>query len=166
MPYPQILIRPYEDRDWPAIWPIFREVVTARDTYVYDPDWGEDEARSVWVVSEPGATVVACVGDEVVGTAQMGPNRPGPGSHVATASFMVARGNRGRGVGRLLAEHVVAWARARGYHAIQFNAVVESNEHAVALWQSLGFEIIGTVPEAFEHPEHGLVGLHVMYLKL
>jgi GNAT superfamily N-acetyltransferase len=69
-------------------------------------------------------------------------------------------------VGRLLGEHVVDWARAGGYRAIQFNAVVESNEPAVALWKSLGFEIIGTVPEAFEHPEHGLVGLHVMYLKL
>lgn len=161
-----IVIRDFEGRDWRAIWPIFRDVVSARDTYAYDPAWSEAEARDVWVISEPGSTVVACAGDEVLGTAQMGPNRPGPGSHVATASFMVARGHRGRGVGRLLGEHVVAWARGCGYHAIQFNAVVESNEHAVALWQSLGFEIIGTLPEAFEHPEHGLVGLHVMYLKL
>jgi L-amino acid N-acyltransferase YncA len=159
-------IREFEDGDWPAIWPIFREVVSARDTYAYDPEWSEDEAREIWVMTKPGSTVVACAGDEVLGTAQMGPNRPGPGSHVATASFMVDSGKRGRGVGRLLGEHVVDWARAGGYRAIQFNAVVESNEPAVALWKSLGFEIIGTVPEAFEHPEHGLVGLHVMYLKL
>jgi len=159
-------IREFEDGDWPAIWPIFREVVSARDTYAYDPEWSEDEAREIWVMTEPGSTVVACAGDAILGTAQMGPNRPGPGSHVATASFMVAGDHRGRGVGRLLGEHVVDSARARGYRAIQFNAVVESNEPAVALWKSLGFEIIGTVPEAFEHPEHGLVGLHVMYLKL
>jgi GNAT superfamily N-acetyltransferase len=161
-----IRIRPFEDRHWPALWPIFREVVSAGDTYAYDPEWSEDEARSIWVVREPGATVVACAGDEVLGTAQMGPNRPGPGSHVATASFMVAARHRGHGVGRLLGEHVVAWARAHGYHAIQFNAVVETNEAAVALWKSLGFRVVGTVPETFSHPEHGLVGLHVMYLRL
>jgi L-amino acid N-acyltransferase YncA len=162
----RIAIRAFEDRDWPAVWPIFREVVAAGDTYAYDPGWSEDKARSVWVLDEPGATVVACDGDEVLGTAQMGPNRPGPGSHVATASFMVAGQARGRGIGRLLAEHVVDWARSRGYHAIQFNAVVETNEPAVALWRSLGFRVIGTVPEAFDHPEHGRVGLHVMYLRL
>jgi len=161
-----IVIHDYEERDWSAIWPIFRDVVSARDTYAYDPAWSKAEAHDVWVMTEPGSTVVACAGHEVLGTAQMGPNRPGPGSHVATASFMVAAGHRGRGVGRLLGEYVVDWARARGYHAIQFNAVVESNEPAIALWKSLGFAIIGTVPEAFEHPEHGLVGLHVMYLKL
>lgn len=163
---PDLEIRPFEDRDWPAVWPIFREVVAAGDTYAYDPGWSEDEARSVWVLDEPGATVVACDDDEVLGTAQIGPNRPGPGSHVATASFMVAGHARGRGIGRLLGEHVVDWARSRGYHAIQFNAVVETNEPAVALWRSLGFRVIGTVPEAFAHPEHGLVGLHVMYLRL
>jgi GNAT superfamily N-acetyltransferase len=96
----------------------------------------------------------------------MGPNRPGRGSHVATASFMVAPAARGRGVGRLLGEHVVAWAREAGYASIQFNAVVEVNHPAVRLWRSLGFEIIGTVPEAFDHPGAGRVGLHVMYLRL
>jgi ribosomal protein S18 acetylase RimI-like enzyme len=49
---------------------------------------------------------------------------------------------------------------------MQFNAVVESNTSAVRLWQSLGFEIVGTVPEAYDHREHGLVGLHVMFLPL
>jgi GNAT superfamily N-acetyltransferase len=161
-----IEIREFEDRDWPAIWPIFSAVVAAGDAYAYDPDWSEDEARAVWVLEPPGATAVACEGDEVLGTAQMGPNRPGRGSHVATASFMVAPAARGRGVGRRLGEYVVDWARAGGYHAIQFNAVVETNEPAVTLWQSLGFHVIGTVPEAFEHADHGLVGLHIMYLKL
>jgi GNAT superfamily N-acetyltransferase len=161
-----IAVRGFEDRDWQAIWPIFSEVVAAGDTYAYDPGWSEEEARAVWVLEPPGATVVAFDGDEVLGTAQMGPNRPGPGSHVATASFMVASGARGRGVGRRLGEYVVDWTRSHRYHAIQFNAVVETNEPAVELWKSLGFRVIGTVPEAFAHPEHGLVGLHVMYLKL
>ena len=96
----------------------------------------------------------------------MGPNRPGRGSHVGTASFMVAAGARGRGIGRALAEHVVAWHRDAGFAGIQFNAVVETNETAVRLWKSLGFNVIGSVPDSFRHPEHGLVGLHVMYLPL
>ena len=96
----------------------------------------------------------------------MGPNRPGRGSHIATASFMVDPEAGTRGVGRALGEHVIGWAREQGYAGIQFNAVVETNTAAVRLWTSLGFEVIGTVPGAFDHPEHGPVGLHVMFLDL
>jgi GNAT superfamily N-acetyltransferase len=161
-----MLIREYIDGDWDAIWPIFQEVVAARDTYVYDPAWPSEEARSVWVEASPGRTVVACDGARILGTAKIGPNRPGPGSHVATASFMVARDARGRGIGRALGEYAIEWAREQGYAAMQFNAVVESNVAAVRLWQALGFQIIGTVPEAFEHRELGRVGLHIMYRRL
>ena len=96
----------------------------------------------------------------------MGSNRPGPGSHVSTAIFMVASNARGRGVGRALGEYALSWAREQEYAAMQFNAVVESNHVAVRLWQALGFHIIGTVPEAFEHPTLGRVGLHVMHRRL
>lgn len=161
-----MLIREYTNADWPSVWPIFQEVVNAGDTYAYDPRWSSDEARGVWVEAPPGRTVVACDGSSVLGTAKMGPNRPGPGSHVATASFMVAADARGRGVGRALGEYALTWAREQGYAAMQFNAVVESNESAVRLWQALGFQIIGTVPEAFAHPTLGRVGLHVMHRRL
>jgi GNAT superfamily N-acetyltransferase len=96
----------------------------------------------------------------------MGPNRPGPGSHVATASFMVARHARGRGVGRALGEYAVSWARDHGYAAMQYNSAVECNRPAVRLFKSLGFDVIGTVPEAFAHPTEGRVGLHIMYRRL
>jgi GNAT superfamily N-acetyltransferase len=85
---------------------------------------------------------------------------------VGTASFMVAPAARGRGVGRAMAEWVIAWHRAEGYRGIQFNAVVETNTAAVQLWQDLGFEIVGTVPGAFRSAAHGYVGLHVMFLDL
>jgi GNAT superfamily N-acetyltransferase len=96
----------------------------------------------------------------------MGPNRHGRGAHVATASFMVDPSHHGRGVGRALGEHVLEWARSAGYRSMQFNAVVETNRAAVHLWQALGFEILATVPEAFNHPTEGYVGLHIMYLRL
>ncbi len=98
----------YTDTDWPSVWPIFREVVAADDTFAYDPGWSSEQARSVWVEAPPGRTVVACDGSRVLGTTQMGPNRPGPGSHVSTASFMVAGDARGRGVGRALAEYALS----------------------------------------------------------
>jgi GNAT superfamily N-acetyltransferase len=96
----------------------------------------------------------------------MGPNRPAQGSHVGTASFIVAASARGRGLGRALAEYVVGWHREQGYRGIQFNAVVESNAAAVHLWEDFGFQVIGTVPGAFRRPSGEYVGLHVMYLDL
>nr|BFE76112.1 hypothetical protein GCM10020092_094130 [Actinoplanes digitatis] len=115
--------------------------------------------------SPPGLTVVAVEGDDILGSAKMGPNRPGRGAHVATGSFMVNPERHGRGVGRALGEYVIEWARREGYHSIQFNAVVESNAPAVHLWRALGFTIVGTVPEAFDHRTNGLVGLHIMVKK-
>jgi GNAT superfamily N-acetyltransferase len=159
-------IRDATPGDWPSIWPIVREVVVAADTFPYDPEMTEDEGRSLWMVASPGRTTVAVDDAEVVGTANMYANRPGPGAHVASASFMVASAARRRGVGRALVEDALSWARAAGFRAMQFNAVTETNVHAVALYRSLGFTIVGTVPEAFDHPEHGLVGLHVMHTKL
>lgn len=162
-----IHIRTATAQDWPQIWPVVAEVVRAGETYAYPLDLTSEQAQQLWLEAPPGESVVATDDDgSVLGTAKMGPNRPGHGDHVGTASFMVASSARGLGVGRALGEHVVAWHRERGFHAIQFNAVVETNAAAVALWRSLGFDVVGTVPEAFRHPTHGLVGLHVMHLPL
>lgn len=162
-----MVIRDATAEDWPQIWPFLREIVRAGETYAYDPDMDEATARELWLVGPPGRTVVA-VDDEggVLGTANMYANRPGPGSHIASASFMVDPRVSGRGVGRALGEDALAWARANGFRGMQFNAVVETNAGAVALWRSLGFEIIGTVPEAFCHPSEGYVGLHIMYRRV
>ncbi len=102
----------------------------------------------------------------MLGSAILGPNRGGPGAHVATASFMADPAASGRGVGRALGAVVVSRAREAGYRAIQFNAVVETNARALGLWRSLGFETLTTIPESFHHPEHGYVGLCVMYRRL
>ncbi len=159
-------IRDATAADWPAIWPIFREIVAAGESYSYD-DMPEDRAREIWLLDSPGRTIVAVDDDgTILGTAKAGPNHGGPASHVATASFMVDPAAGGRGVGRALGDHVLDWARAQGYRSMQFNAVVETNVRAVALWKSLGFEILTTVPEAFNHPVKGYVGLHIMYRRL
>jgi GNAT superfamily N-acetyltransferase len=161
-----ITIREATTADWAKIFPFFRDIVAAGATYAYPDDLSMEEARHLWMEPPPGHSVVAVDGGVVVGSAKMGPNRPGRGSHVATASFMVDPAAQGRGVGTALGHYVVDWARASGFGGIQFNAVVETNVVAVRLWQSLGFEILATVPEAFNHRVHGLVGLHLMYLRL
>jgi L-amino acid N-acyltransferase YncA len=160
------MIRPMTAEDWPQVWPFFAEIVRAGATYAYPDDLTSEQARELWTKEPPGQTVVLEEEGMVLGSATMGPNRPGRGAHVGTASFMVSSEARGRGAGRRLGEHVVQWHRDHGFRAIQFNAVVETNASAVRLWQTLGFEIVGTVPEAFDSRTHGLVGLHVMHLPL
>ena len=157
-------IRDARPEDWEAIWPFFRRIVAAGETYAYERDMSEPESRRMWMIGSPGRTVVAIdAAGTVAGSASMYANRGGPGSHVASASFMVDPDRAGQGVGRALGEHVIAWARESGFRAIQFNAVVETNQAAVALWRSLGFAILATVPEAFDHPRHGYVGLLIMH---
>jgi L-amino acid N-acyltransferase YncA len=164
-----ILIRDAAPGDWPAIWPFMREIVIAGETFSWDTGTSEEEARAGWFRDGPagGFTVVA-TGDDgtVLGTAECGPNHGGPGSHVATASFMVDPRHGGRGVGRALGEYVLDRARAGGFRAMQFNAVAESNVRAVGLWRSLGMEVLTTIPEGFRHPVEGYVGLHIMYQRL
>jgi GNAT superfamily N-acetyltransferase len=158
-----VIIETATDEDWPRIWPFFAAIVDAGETYAYPEGMSPDAGRALWMEPPPGRTVVAVDGDTVLGSAKMGPNRPARGSHVATASFMVHPAHQGRGVGRALGEHALVWARAEGYRSMQFNAVVEANTAAVRLWQQLGFEILTTVPEAFDHPRRGLLGLHLMF---
>lgn len=159
-----MIIRPATADDWAEIWPFFRAIAAAGETYTYPRDISEGAARTLWMAGPPAHVIVAVDQDgAILGSAKMGPNQPGPGSHVATASFMVDPSRKRGGVGRALGNAMLDWVRDQGYHAIQFNAVVSTNAPAIALWQSLGFEIVGTVPEAFRHPAHGLVGLNIMY---
>ena len=161
-----IEVREATKGDWPQIWSIFEATVRSGETYTYDPGMTSAQARDMWLSGPPRSTVVAETDGVVLGTATMGPNREGRGAHMGTASFMVAPEAQGRGVGRALGRHVVDWHRAQGFRGIVFNAVVETNTAAVALWTSLGFSVVGTVPGAFDHPVHGYVGLHVMHLPL
>jgi GNAT superfamily N-acetyltransferase len=152
--------------DWINIYPFYASIMAEGKTYAFPERQTLDEARPWWMEQPPAVTVVAVIDDVIVGSAKMGPNRPGRGSHIATASFLVDPEHQGMGVGRALGTYVLKWARAEGYHGIQFNAVVENNHPAVHLWRSLGFDVIGTVPEAFDHPDGHRVGLHVMYQRL
>lgn len=163
-----MIIREAAPDDWRSIWPFFHAIVAAGDTFPYPTDLTDAQGRELWM-DIPSAHTVVAMDDEsgaVLGTANMYANRPGNGSHVASASYMVDPDRSGRGVGRALVEYSLEWARAAGFRAIQFNAVVETNVYAVRLYESLGFKIVGTVPEAFHHPTEGYVALHIMHRAL
>lgn len=159
-----MIIRDAVPDDISQIAPFFRAIVAAGETYAYPDNLSDEAIAGLWLEQPPGRTFVAVDGQgAVLGSAKVAPNRPARGSHIATASFMVDPNAQGRGIGRALGEEALRWAREAGYHGMQFNAVVETNTAAVRLWQALGFEIMATIPEAFQHPVHGLVGLHIMY---
>jgi L-amino acid N-acyltransferase YncA len=166
-PAPVLLVRDATAQDWPQIWSFWRPIVAAGDTFTYDEATGEDEARSSWMVDPPGRVAVAAAPDgAIAGSASMYANRGGPGAHIASASYLVDPSHQGTGVGRRLVTDSLRWAREQQFVGMQFNAVAETNERAVQLYESLGFTIVGTVPGAFRHPSKGAVGLHVMFCPL
>lgn len=166
LPRRPIAIREATGEDWPQIWALMEPIVRAGETYCWDRDLDAGAGRRLWLEPAPARVFVAEVEGKVRGTAQLHPNRGGGGSHVANASFMTDPAASGQGIARTLAAHVLAEAAAEGYLAMQFNAVVETNTRAVALWTSLGFRILATAPRAFRHPAAGLTGLHIMYKDL
>lgn len=160
-------MRRARDDDWPAIWPIWHEVVAAGETYTWDPATPADVARTLWMLPPPAEVWLAESDDgTTLGTAVVKPVHPGLGAHIANASFMVAAAAAGRGVGRALGTHILERARELGYRGMQFNAVVSTNTRAVGLWRALGFEVVATIPGAFRHPAAGFVDLHIMYRSL
>ena len=158
----ELVLREATEDDFEEIWPIFRDVAAAGDTYAYDRDIEKPEAFRQWMVI-PDRTFVAGDRGRVLGTYYIKKNHSGPGSHVCNCGYMVSAAARGRGLATSMCEHSQVVAREMGFKAMQFNLVVATNEGAVRLWQKLGFDIVGTMPRAFEHPERGYVGAHVMF---
>lgn len=144
------------------MWPIFRAVVATGTTYVFSPDTAKEDAVAYWF--GPGITsYVAEEQSRVVGMYKIVPNQRDLGSHVANASFMVDPTQGGRGVGKAMGLHCLREARRMGFSAMQFNFVVSTNQAAVALWKTLGFSIVGTLPKVFRHRDLGYVDAYVMH---
>lgn len=160
-----IVIRNALPTDRAAIAKIILPVIRAGETYALDRDLGENAALAYWLGADR-EPFVAVAGGAVVGTYYLRTNQAGGGRHVCNCGYMVGAGSAGRGVGRGMCEHSLAIARTRGYRAMQFNFVVSTNTRALRLWQSLGFEIVGRLPGAFDHPRSGFVDALVLYRTL
>jgi ribosomal protein S18 acetylase RimI-like enzyme len=160
-----MLIRPGTEADADAIWSILEPVLRAGETYALPRDWTRAEALAYW----HGANHLVFVAEEageVLGTYYLHPNQMGGGAHVANCGYIAHGRAVGRGVARAMCVHSLQFAARQGFKAMQFNFVVSTNERAVALWQRLGFEVVGRLPGAYEHPTLGFVDVLVMYRKL
>jgi ribosomal protein S18 acetylase RimI-like enzyme len=160
-----MLIRPARPADRASIWRIIGPTIRAGETYALDPGMSEDDALAYWLEADK-ETFVAEDDKVVVGTYFLRRNKAGGGSHVCNCGYMTDTCATGRGIARDMCRHSLAHAKLRGYRAIQFNFVVSTNERAVRLWQSMGFEIVGRLPLAFNHPRSGYVDALVMFQHL
>lgn len=155
-------IRRATDEDFDDIWPFFREIASAGETYGYPTDIAYPEAKKVWI-DYPQHTYVASIDGEIVGSYFIVRNHEGPGEHVCNCGYMVSPRARGKGVATSLCLHSQRIACELGYLAMQFNFVAASNVQAVALWSKLGFEIVGRLPKAFKHPSLGFSDALLFY---
>ena len=157
-----MLIRLSTPTDHDAIWAIIEPTVRAGETYSLPRDWDRETALTYWFAS-PHQVYVAEVDNEVLGHYFLTPNRQGGGAHVSNCGFMVSSQATGKGVASAMCAHALETAKAQGFRAMQFNFVVSTNERAIALWQRMGFEIVGRLPGAFAHPRLGFVDAFVMF---
>jgi len=161
----KVIIRPAGKSDADPIWLILEPVFRAGETYTVSRDITQEDAIAYWL-APTHEVFVAEEGGMILGTYFLRANQGGGGSHVANCGYITAPWARGRGVARNMCQHSIERAKARGFRAMQFNFVVSTNERAVRLWQSLGFEIIGRLPGAFLHPSAGFVDALILFRAL
>jgi len=160
-----LIIRKAESQDENEIWNILKEVISKGDSFAFEPDSSMEKMMAYWMEREKH-TYVAVLDDTIVGSFFIKDNQPGLGSHIANAGYMTSPLAGGKGIGKAMGQFSLEEAKRLGYKAMQFNIVVKSNVRAVQLWQSIGFKIIGEIPEAFNHRTLGLTNAYIMYQKL
>jgi len=156
------MIRAMTRADFSAFWPTFQRIIQAQETYAFDPDMNESSAYSLWCEAPLKCFVYEEQG-QVLASYYLKANAMGPSLHICNCGYMVSPLAAGKGIAKQLCEHSQEIARALGFKAMQFNSVVSTNTVAVSLWQKLGYEVIGTIPKAYNHPKLGYVDSLIMY---
>lgn len=154
------------ERDYDGVWEIFSDVIAGEDVFSFEPNTPKADLKKLWFADNMDTYVAVDNSGKVVGSYYVKPNQPGLGSHIANAGYMVHPDEKGKGIGKLLCQHSIDFAKEKGYLGMQFNIVVSTNTSAVKLWKSCGFSIIGTIPQAFRHQKLGLVDAYIMYKSL
>ncbi len=152
--------------DYDGVWEIFLDVISRGDVFSFLPDTPKSDLRKLWFADNMDTFVAVDNSGKIIGSYYIKPNQPGLGNHIANGGYMVHPEVKGKGIGRLLCQHSIDFAREKGYSGMQFNMVVSTNASAVKLWKSFGFSIIGTIPQAFRHQKLGLVDAYIMYKSL
>ncbi len=157
-----MIIRKAKHIDRPAIWAILHPIFRAGETYAVDPNISETDALSYWTGGSHSAFVVEDDG-QIFGTYFICPNQSGNGAHICNCGFATHVDAQGKGIARTMIEHSLVTAKNTGFHAMQFNFVLASNTRAVATWERYGFDTVGRIPEAYNHPQDGYVDALIMY---
>lgn len=160
-----LLIRKACEEDQESLWEILCPIIRAGGTYVFDPKSSKEKMVDYWL-NEDKITYVAEHDGGILGTFYLKSNQPDLGNHICNAGFMVSEKASGKGIGKAMGKFALIEAKRLGFAAMQFNFVIKTNEKAVLLWKSLGFEVIGEIPDAYRHPQLGLVPALIMYQKL
>lgn len=160
-----MIIKTISRHDFELFWPTFKKIIEAQDSYAFDPDMGIEQAYRLWC-EVPLKTFVATFDTKIAASYYLKPNAAGPGSHICNCGYMVSADFRGQGIARKLCEHSQQVAIQQGFSAMQFNSVVSTNKSAIHLWKSMGFTIIGTIPEAYIHKSEGFVDAFIMHKSL
>ena len=155
-------IREALEKDFDQIWEIFHQIVSAGETYAIHRNASKKEAHQIWI-EQPKKTYVCVENNKVLGTYYLRENHTGGGSHVCNCGYMVDMESAGKGLGTMMCKHSQNIAKELGFKAIQFNLVLESNKKALNLWTKLGFNTVGKIPKAFDHPKFGYVDALVMH---
>lgn len=159
-------MRQFEENDWENTWRIIEPVFRAGETYAYSPDLDEQEAHRIWVDTPLSTYVAEGENNEILGTYYIKENQPGLGSHVCNCGYIVGEYSRGKGVASEMCIHSQRIAFEAGFLAMQYNLVVSTNTAAIKLWKRHGFEVIGTLSDAYRHKRFGLVDAIIMYKQL
>lgn len=162
----EIDVRLATEADFDAMWTIFQQLVARGDTYLFAADASRETCHAFWFGPGVHSYVAVLSPGRLLGMYRLLPNQIDRGAHVANASLMIGPDAQGVGIGKLLGRHCLAQARREGYLAMQFNYVVSTNVAAVVLWKNLGFDVVGTLPNAYRHQQLGYVDAYVMYMAL
>jgi ribosomal protein S18 acetylase RimI-like enzyme len=159
---PQTTIRQATESDFEAMLPVFLCAVAPEENYVFTPNASHEDIFAYWFAPKI-ITYVIEVDRAIAGMAKLTPNFRELGSHVANLCMVIDPTYQHQGIGKTLAQYCLERAKQQGYQAVQLNFVASTNKSAIALWQKLGFSIIGTSPKAFKHKQLGYVDVNIMH---
>lgn len=158
-------LRATSDQDHNVLWSMLKPVFRSGDTYAIDPEITQKDAIAYWTGADAGSYILS---DETgaLGTYYLKTNAQGGGAHVCNCGFITAPASRGKGAARIMLDDALKRAKECGYKAMQFNFVLSNNTRAIDIWTRAGFDTVGRLPNAFDHPNDGMIDALVMFKTL
>ncbi len=160
----EITIERYTPKDLEGVRNIWNDITRQGNAFPGEEIYSPEEMEKFLA----GQTRVTCAkrGENVLGFYILHPNNIGRAGHIANASFGVAKGNRGMGIGEKLVRDCLRKAKADGFRGLQFNAVVASNTTAISVYQKCGFTTVGKIPGGYRMLDGHYEDIYIMFYDL